>query len=68
MRQKCYNIIGPEHGCRGAPKFATSTKHFKTESDSRPTYVKHENSLKNYIFIHFASFLIKNLLSKGILC
>ena len=34
------------HGRRGALKLATSTKDFKTESESRPTYIKRENLKK----------------------
>ena len=33
---------GQGHGRRGALKLATSTKDFKTESESRPTYIQGE--------------------------
>ena len=34
--------MGYGHGRRGALKLATSTKDFKTESESRPTYIQGE--------------------------
>ena len=44
------------HGCRGARKFATSTKHFKTESGTRPTYVKSDYH-SWMIILHLKAFL-----------
>ena len=35
-------LITHMHGRRGALKLATSTKDFKTESESRPTYIQGE--------------------------
>ena len=47
--------------CRGALKFARFTQYFKTESGSRPTYVKSENSKTIAISLLFASFVKENL-------
>ena len=50
-----------DHGRRGALKLATSTKDFKTESESRPTYIQGEILKKIVIFLLFASLMNENL-------
>ena len=57
---------GSCHGRRGAPIFATSTLHFKTESGSRLIHVKSENYQINVFSLLFASLRNDNLPFKGI--
>ena len=53
------------HGRRGALKLATSTKDFKTESESSPTYIQGEILKKIVIFLLFASLMNENLSFRG---
>ena len=43
-----------EHGCKGAPKFVTSTWHFKTTWGSRTTYIESKNwkEIEIFYFLH----------------